>query len=562
MCLEVHASEGVAGCEVVALTPFMRPFQRLFFHGSLIFLLLVLSGGCSRREPPVERGLREGVLYRGNSSEPESLDPHLVRGAVEWTLVGSLFEGLVTADQQTLEPRPGAAERWEVSPDGLVYTFYLRPGLMWSDGRPLTAADFVYSARRMLAPKLASSHPENTLFFVRNARAYQAGTVSDFETVGVRAPDERTLVITLARPTPFFLSALYLFFPVPQAVIERYAPLDQRQSDWTRPGNLVGNGPFRLKQWRPHHDVVIERNPQYWDVAAVRLKEVHFQPIESPTVEEAAFRNGLLHMTSFVPGQKIEVYAQERPEVLKMVDDRGVYFYSLNVSRPPLTDRRVRQALSLAVDRERLTDRVVRGGTRPASHFTPDGMGGYTAPRLLKFDPAEARRLLADAGYPDGRGFPEVELLIDAREVHRIVAETVQQMWRQHLGITIILRNEETQVLNASKRNLDFQMVRGSWNATTYQDPIYFLGAWQTTGLYNEAKWSNAAYDQLIESTWTSDLAQREASFRRAETLLLEELPVIPLFFTRQVILVDPMVKGWVPRPFADRRLKYLYLEK
>jgi len=540
----------------------MRPLQRPCFLGGLTLLLLVAIVGCGRREPPVERGLREGVLYRGNSSEPESLDPHLVRGAVEWTLVGSLFEGLVTADQQTLEPRPGAAERWEVSADGLVYTFHLRAGLMWSDGRPLTAVDFVYSARRMLAPKLASSHPENNLFFVRNARDYQAGSLSDFEAVGIRAADERTLVITLARPAAFFLSALYLFFPVPQAVIERHAPMDQRRSDWIRPGNLVGNGPFRLKQWRPHRDVVIERNPHYWDAASVRLREVHFQPIESPTVEEAAFRNGLLHMTSFVPGQKIEVYAQERPEVLKMVDDRGVYFYSLNVSKPPLNDRRVRQALSLAVDRERLTNRVVRGGTRPASHFTPDGMGGYTAPRVLKFDPAEARRLLAEAGYPDGRGFPEVELLIDAREVHRIVAETVQQMWRQHLGVMIILRNEETQVLNASKRNMDFQMVRGSWNATTYQDPIYFLGAWQTTGLYNEAKWSSAAYDQLIESTWTNDLSQREASFRLAETLLLNELPVIPLFFTRQVILVDPMVKGWVPRPFADRRLKYLYLEK
>jgi oligopeptide transport system substrate-binding protein len=540
----------------------MSLLLRVSVRAGLLALLVLLAAGCDRREPRVEQGLREGVLYRGNSSEPESLDPHLVRGAVEWTLVGSLFEGLVTADQETLEPRPGAAERWEVSADGLVYTFHLRAGLAWSDGRPLTAADFVYSARRMLAPKLASSHPENNLFFVRNARAYQAGRITDFAEVGVRSADERTVIITLERPASFFLSALTLFFPVSQTVIERHAPMDQRQSDWIRPGNLVGNGPFRLKQWRPHQDVVIERNPHYWGAASVRLNEVRFQPIESPTVEEAAFRNGLLHMTSTVPGQKIEVYAREQPEVLKSADDRGVYFYSLNVARPPLNDRRVRQALSLAIDRERLTERVVRGGTRPATHFTPDGMGGYTAPDRLKFDPAEARRLLAEAGFPEGRGFPAVELLIDSRELHRVVAEAVQQMWRQHLGITITLRNEETQVLNASKRTMDFQMVRGSWNATTYQDPIYFLGAWQTTGLYNEAKWSNSAYDQLIESTWTSDQARRTAAFGQAETILLEELPAIPLFFTRQVILVHPMVKGWVPRPFADRRLKHLYLER
>ncbi|MFO1447056.1 MAG: peptide ABC transporter substrate-binding protein [Opitutaceae bacterium] len=539
-----------------------KPFIRRGRAAMLLLLAWALAAGCSRREPPVERGLREGVLYRGNSSEPESLDPHLVRGAVEWTLVGSLFEGLVTADQETLEPRPGAAERWEVSADGLVYTFHLRSGLTWSDGQPLTAADFVYSARRMLSPKLASSHPENNLFFVRNARAYQAGTLTDFEAVGVRAEGDRTIILTLDRPASFFLSALTLFFPVPKSVVERFAPMDQRQNAWIRPGNLVSNGPFRLKEWRPHQDVVIERNPHYWDAASVRLKEVRFQPIESPAVEEAAFRNGLLHMTSTVPGQKVDVYAREQPEVLKTVDDRGVYFYSLNVARPPLTDRRVRQALSLAIDRERLTGRVVRGGTRPAWHFTPDDMGGYTAPDGLRFDPVEARRLLAEAGFPEGRGFPAVELLIDSRELHRVVAEAVQQMWRQHLGISITLRNEETQVLNASKRAMDFQMVRGSWNATTYQDPIYFLGAWQTTGLYNEAKWSHAAFDQLIDSTWTSDLARRQAAFRQAETIFLEELPAIPLFFTRQVILIHPMVKGWVPRPFADRRLKHLFLER
>lgn len=542
--------------------PFMcRHFYPLL-RNVLTIILLVVATSCSRRESPVESGLREGILYRGNTSEPESLDPHLVRGAVEWTLVGSLFEGLVTADQATLEPRPGVAERWEISADGLTYTFHLRAGLAWSDGQPLTAGDFVYSARRMLAPRLASSHPENNLFFVRNARDYQAGRLTDFSAVGLTAPDDRTVVFTLARPAPFFLSALYLFFPVPQQVVEKFAPLDQRNNDWTRPGNIVSNGPFQLKNWRANQEVVLERNPRYWDAAAVRLKEVHFQPIESPAVEENAFRNGLLHMTSFVPLQKIEVYAREKPDLLKTVDDRGVYFYSINVAKPPLNDRRVRQAMSLAIDREALTRRVMKGGTRPAWHFTPGGMGGYSAPDLLRFDPAEARRLLAEAGYPDGKGFPVVELLIDARELHRVVAEAVQQMWRTHLGISITLRNEESQVLNASKRSMDFQMVRGSWNATTYQDPIYFLGAWQTTGLYNEAKWSHPGFDAEIESTWTEDRAARLAAFGRAEGIFLEELPAIPLFFTTQVILVNPMVKGWVPQPFADRRLKHIYLER
>lgn len=527
----------------------------------ILSILLAAGAGCAKRETPVQRGVREQILHRGNATEPESLDPHLVRGAVEWTLVGSLFEGLVVPDHRTLEPRPGAAERWTVSPDGLEYAFTLRDGAKWSDGSPVTAADFHYAARRLLAPKLAAAHAENNLFFVKNARAYQAGTLADFAGVGIRTPDARTVVFTLERPAPFFLSALYLFFPVPQATVEKFAPMDERRNDWIRPGNLVGNGPFRLKSWRANQGIVLEKNPHYWDAAAVRLREAHFSPIESPSVEENAFRNGLLHLTSFVPLNKIGVYEKEQPGVLHTVDDRGVYFYSLNVKKPPLDDVRVRQALSLAIDREALVRSVIKGGKRAALHFTPPEMGGYTATARLRFDPAAAKARLAAAGFPEGRGFPALELMIDAREHHVIVAEAVQQMWQRHLGIAVTLRNQETQVLNAAKRTMDFQLVRGSWNATTYQDPIYFLGAWQTGGLYNEAQWSNAAYDRLIDATWTSDLAARRTAFAAAEDILLEELPAIPLYFSTQVILVHPSVRGWVPRPFADRRLKHIWLE-
>ncbi len=528
----------------------------------LVLLAVVAAlAGCAKRESLVAAGVREQILRRGNSTEPESLDPHLVRGAVEWTLVGSLFEGLVVPDHETLEPRPGVAERWTVSPDGLTYTFFLRANAKWSDGTPVTAADFLYGARRLLAPKLGAAHAENNLFFVKNARAYQGGKVTDFAAVGVRTPDARTVEFTLERPAPFFPSALFLFYPVPQAVVERFAPMDERRNDWIRPGNLVSNGPFRLKSWRANQGVVLERNPFFWDAGSVRLREVHFAPIENPSVEENAFRNGLLHMTSFVPLNKIEVYQKETPPVLHTVDDRGIYFYTVNVAKPPLNDVRVRQALALAIDRAALVESVIKGGKRAATHFTPPGMGGYEAPARLRFDPAEAQARLAAAGFPGGKGMPAIELMIDAREHHVIVAEAVQQMWQRHLGITVKLVNQETQVLNQAKRTMDFQMVRGSWNATTYQDPIYFLGAWQTGGLYNEAKWSHAGFDALIDATWTPDLAARNAAFRRAEEVLLTELPAIPIYFSTQVILVHPSVKGWVPRPFADRRLRHVWLE-
>lgn len=194
----------------------------------------------------------------------------------------------------------------------------------------------------------------------------------------------------------------------------------------------------------------------------------------------------------------------------------------------------MRQALSLAIDRATLVGRVLKGGRQPATHFTPPGMGGYDGPARLRFDPAEVKARLAAAGFPGGNGFPAMELMIDSREHHVIVAEAVQQMWRQHLGTAVTLRNQETQVLNAAKRTMDFQIVRGSWNATTYQDPIYFLGAWQTGGLYNESKWSNAEYDRLIERTWTADLAARNEAFRQAEKVWLAEQPRCRFVFRRR----------------------------
>lgn len=518
--------------------------------------------GCGRRESMVKRAGRDGVLLRGNGTEPEALDPHIVRGAAEWTIAAALFEGLTVPDPGTLEPRPGVAEGWEVSADGRTYTFRLREGVRWSNGDALTAEDFVWSARRLLAPALGAAHAEDTLIFVRGAEAWLRGETEDWATVGIRVVDTRTVVFELEHPTPFFPSALVQFYPVHRASVEAAGAVTQRGGDWTRPGRLVGNGPFVLQSWRANQELVVGRNEQYWDARAVRLKGVRFFPFENPATEEAAFRNEQLHLTSSLPLQKIEVYERERPGVLKIVPDLGVYFYTLNVTRPPFDDVRVRRALSLATDRRVLVERVLRGGRRPASAFTPPGLAGYEANARLRHDPEAARALLAEAGLAGGTGFPVVELVIDSRDFHRVVAEALQQMWARELGITVRLRAEETRVLIASKRAMQFDLIRGSWNAATYQDPWYFLGPWVSGGLYNEAKWSDARYDALIVAAQAEvDGGRRLELLREAEDRLLEALPVLPLFWGTQVFLVSEAVTGYQEAPFADRLVKGLGVE-
>lgn len=520
-------------------------------------------GACKPHESLVTRGNREGILHRGIGTEPESLDPHVIRGVTEWIIAASIYEGLVVPSPDTGLPMPGVAQSWSVTKDGLVYTFHLRADAKWSDGSPLTAEDFAYSMKRMLMPAMGSAHAEDTLLFLKNARTFQYGQITDFSQVGVKVPDPLTLELTLDSPTPFFPEALYQFYPVKKSLVEKFGSMVDRASAWTRPENIVTNGPFAVTSWRVGQELVVKKNPHYWDAAHVRLNEIHYYPYENPSVEENAFRSGQLHLTFGVPLQKITAYQKDNPDQLKTAPDFGVYFYTINVKRAPFTDVRVRQALALAIDREALAHRVLGGGREPASSFTPKGLGGYNAPEgLLAFNPEKARALLAEAGFPEGKGFPIVEILNDSREPHRLVGETIMQMWKQNLGIEVKLRNEETRTLIANKRLFDFDLVRGSWNATAYRDPHFFLSSFQTGNLYNEAGWSSARFDHLIqEAIHTADPARRYGLFHDAETEFLNEMPVIPLFFSSEIFLLAPSVHGWTGRPFADRIVKSLWLE-
>jgi oligopeptide transport system substrate-binding protein len=525
------------------------------------FLVFSLTG-CGRRETRVEAGNREQVLFKGNGSEPQELDPHVVTGVSEYHILMSLLEGLVTEDPVDLHPVPGVAERWEISPDGRVFTFHLRKNAKWSNGDFVTAQDFLKSYRRMLTPTLASEY-SYMHFVVKNAQAYNEGKITDFNQVGYKALDDYTLQVTLDNPTPYFLSLLlhHSWFPVHLPTIAKYGDPYERGSKWTRPGRFVGNGPFALAKWRVNDVIVVKKSPTYWDSDRVRLNEIRFYPIESNDTEERAFRAGQLHVTDTMPMSKIDVYKAKYPSLIKAEQYLATYFYRVNVTKPPLNDKRIRRALALAINREEFVKNVMRGGQLPALCLTPPGTAGYTCRTQLREDVAEAKRLLAEAGYPDGKGLPPIELLYNTTESHRIIAEAIQQMWKKNLGVEVHLVNQEWKVYLDSQRTLNYQICRAGWTGD-YVDPNSFLDMWLTGGGNNETGWSNSEYDRLIaEASRTTDPEKRLEVFQKAEAILMDELPIIPIYFYTHICARRPEVKGWYPTILDNHPYKYVYLE-
>ena len=526
------------------------------------FLLLVLTGCGKKNDTPVERGYKTQTLLLGNIGEPNDLDPHICDSHETFHIIMALFEGLAQYDPQTSEPVPAAAERWETSPDGLVWTFHLRENLRWSNGDPLTAHDFVFGIRRMLAPALAAQYAQ-TLYVLKNAEAYNTGKITDASQVGAIARDDRTLELFLDHPVPYLdgLVCHSAWFPIHRATVEKFGAIDQRGTGWTRPGNMVSNGYFTLADWRPNQFIRLAKSQTYWDRENVKLNEVIFHPIESADAEERAFRSGQLHITRQVPISKIATYKTESPDLLKNDPVLSTYYYNLNVDRPPLNDVRVRRALALAIDRKHIVEFVTRGGQLPAGHFTPPDTAGFTAKAVTNVDLQEAKKLLAEAGFPDGRNFPRVEILYNTSEGHKSVAEAIQQMWKKNLGIDIGLYNQEAKVWLDSMRQKNYQITRAGWGGD-YLDPSTFLETMLSDSGNNHTNWKNPEYDRLlIEARNTSDEAKRFANFQRCEQILADEMPIIPIYFYVRNTLVLPAVKGWHGNLLDNHPLKGVYLE-
>ncbi|MGJ8638445.1 MAG: peptide ABC transporter substrate-binding protein [Opitutaceae bacterium] len=520
------------------------PFLSSLLCVSAALLFLV---GCTKKTTNVDFGNENQELFIGIGTEPATLDPHLLTGLTEYSVVMALLEGLTTLNAETMQVEPGVAQSWEISEDGLTYTFHFKKDAKWSNGDRVTPEDFLFSFERILTPLLGAPYAY-MLYPVRNTEAFHTGELTDFSKVGAKKIDDHTLQIELEQATPYFLSLLAhnTFFPVHPPTILKHGGMTERISKWTKAGNFVGNGPFVIESWKLNTEVHVVKNPHFHDVENVALNAIHFLPVEIET-EERAFRAKHLHITETVPIHRIDWYRENQPETIHFATSLGVYYYMINTSRGPLADPKVRKALAYSINREQLTEHVLKAGQQPAYHFTPPNAGGYNTEARFPYDPERARSLLAEAGFPEGKDFPAFELLYNTSESHRTIAVAIQQMWKKELGIDIELHNQEWKAYLSTREAGDFDILRAAWFGD-YDDPNTFLSLGETNNGNNHTKWSNAEYDALIkQAAVTLDPEARKAVFQKAEAILLDELPVIPIYFYVTSRLIDDAVQGWYP---------------
>ena len=510
--------------------------RRLLFFS----LVMTLLSGCGR--PPDRADL---VVINGG--EPDSIDPAKIRGQPEGRIAYALFEGL-TRYNAAGNTEPGVAERWEISEDGLKYTFHLRDGVQWSNGDPITAGDFLWSWLRALREPEAEYKYQ--FYYIRGAEAYgeakdNASRPPD-DSVAIRAPDARTFTVELKNPTPFFLdlTVFYTLMPIHRASVEA---AEKSGVSWLRPGILINNGPFLFTEWRLQDRIRLTRNPRYWDTANTKLNTVDVLPAPSPNTAFNFYHSGVADIImdkSLVPTSLV-------PDLKKRADYHATpilatYFIRYNVKRAPFTDVRVRKAFSMVVDKTLLTEKVTQAGEPVTDAFVPPGTAGYQPPAGVKRDPDAARKLLAEAGFPGGAGFPVVRYLYTNKsETDEKIAVEVQAMFRRELGISVLLTKQEWAVYLNSLSALDYDLCRSSW-VGDYKDPNTFLDMFVTGGGNNNCGWSNPRYDELIAlAAKESDGAKRFDQFREAETILIrDEMPICPLFNYVVIMFYGPRLGG------------------
>jgi oligopeptide transport system substrate-binding protein len=512
--------------------------------------LLILSvaavavQGCAAKAPSRPACPAGKVcLQLGNGTEPISLDPHKTTGTWEHRLLMDNLIGLtqVAADGT---PVPGVAERWETSADGRTWTFYLRKA-EWSDGVPVTADDFVFSLRRILLPETASEYA-SLLYLIKNAQPINEGKAPK-EALGVRAVSPRILEITLEHPAPYLpqLATHQTMYPVPKHMAEKYGDA------WSQPAHYVSNGPYRIVAWKLGDYVKEVKNPRFWDADKVCVDEVYFYPTNDAISAERRVKRGELDINADIQSNRIAFLRKEMPGYVRTHTYLGVSYLAFNSHEKAFQDKRVRQALSMAIDREFITRKLLRGGQEPAYTFVPPGVANYRAAAQpawaswpLEKRQAEARRLLAEAGYGPGRPL-KMEIKHRNTPDPMLVMPAIQADWKA-IGVDARLAQNETQIAYAAYRTRDFQVADAAWIAD-YNDPMSFLYLMQSsTGPQNYGDYKNPAYDALLARADNEPDAGRRAGYlAQAERMMLDDATVAPTYFYVNKNLVNPKITGW-----------------
>ena len=527
---------------------------------SLLILLAVclafsvLTSCGPKEEVKAEETENEVVFVRNNAAEPQSLDPAAIQGIPEHNIYMCLFEGLVTYNPETLGPEPGVAESWECSEDGKTWTFHLRENAVFSDGVPITAQTFVDSWLRFMAPETASQYAYLPGMVIEGAWDYNKGEVGP-EAVAIRALDDHTFQFDLVGPTPYVLSMLghYAFGCVPMHAIEKYG------SEWIHPENFVGNGAFTLKEWIPQDKMVFVKSETYWDKANVQLDKVIFYPIDDENTSLNMYLQGDIDWIEDVPAARLE--EMQLDDTYNCFPTLITYYYVMNQTRPPFDDVRVRKALAMAFDRQLLVDRITRAGEFPAYTLTPD-MAGYPADKLFEEDYEEARRLLAEAGYPNGEGFPKSTVIYNTLERHKKIAEYIQQQWAENLGIEIAIENQEWNTYIDNKNNQNFDLGRAGW-VGDYPDPNTFLqDLLHSEAGNNDGKYNNPEFDALLEkAALMPGGPERFEVMKQAEKIAIgDDMAVIPFYhYTRTNWIDTEKWGGWYCNVQDMHPLKFVY---
>lgn len=554
---------------------------------STVAVVGTLFSGCAAKGNTATetKKVAPQVITLNLGAEPKTIDPALNDAVDGATVICNAFEGLERLDAKDL-PIPGVAEKYDVSTDGLHYTFHLRSNAVWSDGKPVTAQDFEYAWKRALDPATASNYAYQ-MYYIKNGQGFNESALKDAEKtkgivpatkdqVGVKAVDAKTLQVDLAYPTAYFLSlmAFPTYAPVRQDVVEK------NPTAWaTKPESYIVNGPFKMKEWKIKDTLTFVKNDKYWNAKTVKLTQINYKMLDQESSYLAAFKTGQLDYIETPPAQEIPQLVKDG--TAKIYPYLGTYYIDVMVDKTAkavdakaikaLSDPNVRKALSMAIDRQSLVTNVTKAGQLPATSFVPKGIpedktGKDFASKEYYAkdgsDVAKAQALLAAAGYPGGKGFPKITYMYNTSQGHQDIAQAVQDMWKKNLGIDADLKNQEWKVFQVTRTSKQYEVARGGWIAD-YTDPMTFLDLLTSSSGNNEPGYKNPAYDaKIIAAKNELDVPKRMQDMHDAEDILMNDMPLIPLYFYTNVACIKSYVKDIHKSPLGFIFLDTTYIQK